>query len=237
MTPIYLSADNPRWTLKTEAELQAAIDDGLLGESRYLDAKEAPSSKGGNKETARDLASFAIDSGTLIIGIAEDKPNQTFTLAPQPLNGLAEKMEQIARSIPDPPLHILTTAISTDTDPSQGYLVVHIPASPVAPHMVDGRYYGRGDKTKYALPDPEVVRLHERRRIADQDALALLEHEIDNDPIPANHRRQAHLFLVAQPMAGRPDMLLDLVRGPKWHQKLTVFRDKALTPELRGRLV
>jgi hypothetical protein len=29
MTPIYLSADNPRWIPSTEADLQAAIDAGL----------------------------------------------------------------------------------------------------------------------------------------------------------------------------------------------------------------
>lgn len=232
MTPIFLSADNPRWTPKTEADLQAAIDDGLLGETHYLDAKEVPSSKGENKETARDLASFAIDSGTVIIGIAEDKPNRTFTLAPQPLDGLAEKIEQVARFNTDPPLHILTTEIPTDADTNRGYLIVHIPASPAAPHMVDGRYYGRGDKTKYVLPDPEVLRLHERRRNADRDALALLQHEIDNDPIPADQRSQAHLFLIAQPLAGRRDMLLDLIGGPRWNQNLAGFVDRAFTPEL-----
>ncbi|GAB3159738.1 hypothetical protein [Microbispora hainanensis] len=52
----------------------------------------------------------------------------------KPLNGLAEKMEQIARTIPDPPLTILTEAIPSDADPTRGYLVVHIPASPAAPH-------------------------------------------------------------------------------------------------------
>ena len=169
-TPIYLSADNPRWTPKTEADLQAVIDQGLLHETQYLDAKEVPSTKGDNKETAKDMASFAIDSGTLIIGIAEDKTNRTFSLAPQPLNGLPERIEQIARSIPDPPLNVITQEIPSEADPAQGYLIVHIPASPTAPHMVDGRYYGRGDKTTHRLTDPEVARLHERRRTADQNA-------------------------------------------------------------------
>ncbi|TDD64985.1 hypothetical protein E1293_40860 [Actinomadura darangshiensis] len=143
------------------------------------------------------MASFAIDGGTLIVGIAEDKDNRAFTLAPQPLKGMAEKMEQIARSIPDPPLNVITQEIESEADPTTGYLIIHIPASPAAPHMVDNRYWGRGDKTKYPLPDPEVVRLHERRRITDRDALALLQREIDADPIPADQRQQAHLFLVA----------------------------------------
>ncbi|MEU7863346.1 ATP-binding protein [Nonomuraea sp. NPDC049141] len=178
------------------------------------------------------MASFAIDSGTLIYGVAEDKVNRTFTLAPQPLNGLAEKLEQIGRStLIDPPLNILTEEIPSDADPTHGYLVVHIPASPAAPHMVDGRYYGRGDKTKYVLSDPEVVRLHESRRSADRDALALLQHEIDNDPIPADQRTLAHLFLIAQPVAGRRDMLLDMIGGARWNHNLAAFVDQAYTPD------
>jgi anti-anti-sigma factor len=105
MTPIYLSADTPRWVPRTEADLQAGIAQGLLCESHYLDLKEAPATRGDNKEAARDLVSFAVDSGTLIYGIAEDKVNRTFTLAPQPLNGLAEKIENIAlSSLVDPQL-------------------------------------------------------------------------------------------------------------------------------------
>ena len=139
MTSIYLSSDNPRWTPKTEADLQAAITGGLFEESHYLDLKKAPNSKGDNKELARDLSSFAVDGGTLIIGVQENKESRTFELAPQPLNGLPEKIEQVARTIPDPPLTILTQEISAAADDGTGYLVVHIPASPVAPHMVDNR--------------------------------------------------------------------------------------------------
>jgi predicted HTH transcriptional regulator len=180
------------------------LNEGLLEETQYLDAKEAPSNKGDNKEMARDMASFAIDSGTLIIGIAEDKTNRTFTLAPQPLKGLPEKIEQIARSIPGPPLNVITQEIRSEADPTKGYLIVHIPASPAAPHMVEGRYWGRGEKTKYRLTGPEVVRLHERRRSADQDALTLPQREIENDPIPSDQRKQAHLFLIAQPPSPSP---------------------------------
>ncbi|MFI6705378.1 helix-turn-helix domain-containing protein [Nonomuraea sp. NPDC050478] len=232
MTPIYLSAQHPRWTPTTETDLQEAIDGGLLEESHHLDLKEAVAAKADNREAARDMASFAIDSGTVIIGIAEDTTSGTFTRAPQPLKGLAEKMEQIAHSVCDPPLTILTEEIPSDADPTLGYLVIHIPASPAAPHMVDGKYRGRGDKTKIVMSDADVVRLHERRRSADRDALALLQHEIDEDPIPADQRHHAHLFLVAQPLAGRRDMLLDLTSGSEWNHKLTSLIDRAYTPGL-----
>ncbi|MBP2707363.1 ATP-binding protein [Microbispora sp. RL4-1S] len=236
MTPIYLTSENPRWTPKTEADLKRALEDGLIKESHHLDLKKIPDTKGDNRESAKDMASFAIDGGTLIMGVPEDKEKRTFFLEPKPLNGLAEKAEEIARSIPDPALTILTEEIPSDSDPTRGFLIVHIPASPVAPHMVDGKYYGRGDKTKYVLSDAEVTRLHERRRSADRTALDLLQHEIERDPISGEHRHQAHLFLVAQPLAGRGDMLMDLASGPNWNINLANFIERAYTPALNETL-
>ncbi|GAA2803053.1 hypothetical protein GCM10010441_29730 [Kitasatospora paracochleata] len=233
MIPIHLSTNHPRWTPETEEELQGAIDMGLLEESHYLDLKEALASKSDNRETARDLASFAIDGGTLIIGIAEDTASNVFSLAPQPLVGLPEKIEQIARNTPDPPLNVLTDSIPSTADPQAGYLIVHIPASPSAPHMVDGRYYGRGDKTKHRLADPEVLLLHERRRIAEKDALAMLQYEMERDPIPDGE--QAHFFFVAHPLAARRDMLKDLVSGD-WNLQMAHLIQKAYTPELNTQL-
>ncbi|MFI6039239.1 helix-turn-helix domain-containing protein [Streptomyces sp. NPDC051315] len=204
---------------KTEADLQAAVDGGLFEESHHLDLKKAPNSKGDNKELARDLSSFAVDGGTLIIGVQENKESRTFGLAPQPLNGLPEKIEQVARTIPDPPLNILTEEIRAAADDGTGYLIVHIPASPVAPHMVDNRYFGRGDKTKYQMGDAEVVALHARRRNTEADTLALLRTEMDEDPL-RDVGAQSHLFLVAQPTAGRRDMCLPITGAQDWNMRL-----------------
>ncbi|MFD4862484.1 AlbA family DNA-binding domain-containing protein [Streptomyces atratus] len=236
MTSIYLSSDNPRWMPKTEADLQAAVDGSLFEESHHLDLKKAPSSKGDNKELARDLSSFAVDGGTLIIGVQENKESRTFELAPQPLNGLPEKIEQVARTIPDPPLTILTEEISAAADDGTGYLIVHIPASPVAPHMVDNRYFGRADKTKYLMGDAEVVSLHARRRNTEADALALLHKEMDEDPL-ADVGAQSHLFLVAQPMAGRRHMCLPITGAQDWNMRLhTLIRRVQENQSLRAAL-
>ncbi|MFJ2723106.1 hypothetical protein [Streptomyces sp. NPDC087437] len=81
-------------------QVQAAVGGGLFEESHHLDLEKAPNSKGDNKELARDLSSFAVDGGTLIIGVRENKESRTFELAPQPLTGLPEKIEQVARTIP-----------------------------------------------------------------------------------------------------------------------------------------
>jgi hypothetical protein len=54
----------PYWYPQSEADIQRAIDDGLLSETHYLDCKrQVGASQGERKETARDLASFAIDGG------------------------------------------------------------------------------------------------------------------------------------------------------------------------------
>lgn len=64
----------------------------------------------------------------------------------------AGEVEQAARTTPDPPLAIPTEEISSAASDGTGYLIVRIPASPVAPHMVDNRYFGRGDKTPKSSP-------------------------------------------------------------------------------------
>lgn len=161
MNTVYLSNAHARVPLTTEPKLQAALEAGLLEESHYLDLKrEISTGKGPNRETARDLASFAIDGGTMIVGVEELGAGK-LQLSPQPLSGLPERLEQIAAMIPDPPLAIVSRFIVSQADATLGYVVVHVPASPSAPHMVDGRYLGRGDKTKTYLSDAEVLRLHQ----------------------------------------------------------------------------
>jgi len=209
MESIYVSPSSPRLTVETEADLDCAIAEGLLEETHYLDLKrELEPGKAKNKEHARDLASFAIDGGNLLVGLDEDKQRRTVALAPQPLDGLRERVESIARAIPDPPLPVIVRAIASTSDPTVGYLVVHVPPSPAAPHMVDNRYFGRGDTQKQYLSDAEVLRLHERRRVGEADALALLDREVARDPVPADVRQQAHLFLVAEPLTPRSEMFL-----------------------------
>src|SRR6266699_521463 len=152
-----LSDDVPSWVPRSEAELAMAAGQGVLEESHYLDVKrEITAGRNANKELARDIASFAVDGGLLIIGISEDVRANSLSLAPQPLAGLAERIEMVARTAADPPLAVLCSPIRSEQDPSLGYLVVRVPPSAMAPHMVDHRYLGRGDKTKLYLSDADV---------------------------------------------------------------------------------
>lgn len=231
MINLFLSPETPRWAPRTEGDLQAAIDNGLLEESHWLELKrEIEPGRAANRELARDLCSFAIDSGALLVGIEEIAGQ--LKLAPQLHAGLPERIEQVARTLPDPPLTVVSRIISSSDDPARGYVVVTVPPSGQAPHMVDHRYLGRGDKTKHYLSDAEVLRHHERRRAVETDVLALVDAEIVRDPIPAEQRKLAHLFLVAEPLPGRSSMLLDLVSGDSWQQRLIGVRDAGMQRDL-----
>ena len=163
----YLGPERPRWSPKNETEVREAVAQGWIAESHHIDVKrEIGDSRGDRRETARDLASFAIDGGALLIGVEEDKANRTFSLAPQPLDGLMEKLEQVAAFVVDPPLTIISEEIPSIDDSTSGYLLVHVPPSSSAPHMVGGQYFGRGERTRRQLSDAEILRLHARRRSA-----------------------------------------------------------------------
>ena len=155
MQSIYLSPDHPRWAPTMEQDLRLAVEEGLLTESHHLEAKrELEPGKATNREHARDLASFAVDGGAIVVGLEEIKTDGTFELASQPLDGLRERIGAIARTIPDPPLDVITEAIPSEADASRGHLVIHVPPSAVAPHMVDGRYLGRGTQGSGHSPTP-----------------------------------------------------------------------------------
>ncbi|MGL4744826.1 MAG: AlbA family DNA-binding domain-containing protein [Dermatophilaceae bacterium] len=231
MTEVFLSPEVPRWLPTTEQEIEEAASNGLLVETHYLDLKrEVSRGDGANKELARDLAQFAIDGGALLIGLDEqdDGPPR---LTPVELTGLPERVEQVAASRCDPPLHVACTAIWSSADPTRGYLLVAVPPSALAPHMVDGAYFGRGDTTKRRLSDPEVLRHHAARQQTDDRINALLDKYIRRDPIPEAEREQAHFSFVAAPMTPRHEMLLDAVTGDHWQANLNRFIDAARLPD------
>lgn len=146
---IYLGPQLARWYPRSVADVQRIIDDGSLRERHWLDVKvEIGSSESAKKDFAADLASFANDGGALLIGVREHKDDHTFSVENVGFDGLAERVDEIARSRCDPPLYVachpLMDAPDSDGHP-RGVLLVEVPPSPLAPHMTDGRFYGRGD--------------------------------------------------------------------------------------------
>jgi hypothetical protein len=228
------------WLPESEAEIQHAIDDGSLSETHYLDCKREVGLKGDRKETARDLASFAIYGGGVLIGVEEDKANRVFTLAPQPLAGLAERIENLAWSTIDSPLDVTPHEIESKRGGGLGYLLVEVRPSPFAPHMVDGAYYGRGEKTRIRLTDPQVRRYHAERQSVDGLISKFLDEEIARDPVPADVRRRSHLYLVAHPLTAPANVARTMLRRAddvrlreivqKAEARLKGFRDTNITP-------
>ena len=165
------------WPPLTESDIADALKAGDVAESNRLDFKALVGDNDrGRRETAKDMASFAIDGGALLIGISEDKSARSFHLAPVDLHDVVERIEQIAGNRVDPPLVVRPREIPAEQD-GFGYVWVDVPASPDAPHMVDGRYYGRGERTNRTLSDADVRRLHSKRRSTElnvHDALTAL---------------------------------------------------------------
>jgi len=116
-----------------------------------------PTTKGSNAELARDLASLAVDGGLLLIGVDEDDLGRAKDIVGTALAGLPERIDSIARSRVDPPLVVLSHPAIEDPDrPGVGRLLVEVPPSARAPHLVDHIYYGRGDGAKTRFFDVQV---------------------------------------------------------------------------------
>ena len=201
------------WVPRTETEIIEAISSSSLEESATFDAKRDLPSPKTNSEIAKDVAAMANDGGVLIYGIGEDEHQCPTKLNPIAIVGQAERVTQIVQiSIAEPP-RIKVLSIRTSTDPSKGYLVVVVPASERAPHMVivkgENRYYGRTATGNTPLGEGEVARLYERRRRFEIDRDELLEKEVKSAPLPPL-QGFAYLHLVARP-AFHDDGLLNRV--------------------------
>ncbi len=222
--PIYLGPALPRWQPRSIADVESVLSDGTLRERHWLDVKaEVGSSDGSKKELARDLCSFANDGGGLVIGVREDKPSQTLHLSPVELNGLSEQVDQVARSRCNPPLYVVCHPLAGPGQAdgrTMGVLLVEIPPSPSAPHMTDGRYYGRADTTRYVLQDVDVARLHAVRSARQLTASQVIASEMARDPVPVEARQSSHLYVVAQPLASPPDLLTPLIGLPSLRAKV-----------------
>lgn len=201
-----------RWMPDSERDLAEALQDGRTGESHTLEFKrELGRGKGANKELGRDLAQFAIDGGTLIIGV-DELDDGGLALTPVELDGLPERIDQVARSVVDPPLAVSITTLPS-TDAQRGYLFVTVPESPDAPHAVDGRFYGRGDRTKHVLTKMELEQVLRQRLAAQEDVEEHLADWVARDPVPDDTRAGAHLFVLARPSTARRGMLHDHLRS------------------------
>ena len=192
----------PVWNIRTEADLQEAIDNGLT-ETHYVDFKrELEDTKKANKDLAQDVAALAVDGGTLIIGVDEKGEGAPPRRTPVILAGLAERVIQVAGMRPDEGVPVRTFAVPSSDDPGRGYLFVRVFPSPRAPHMVDDKYYGRTDKTNRPLSDAEVERLIAQRLTQQKDMLAFTREALERLLFGAPDPAPPMMVLLAEPMGG-----------------------------------
>lgn len=148
--------------------------------------------------------------GVLIYGVHEDEHGRPTDLTPLPLSNLPERIEQIAQSgIHEPPTISIKTLVK-DQEANTGYLIVEVPKSPRAPHMVqlkgDYRFYGRGATGNRILTEDEVARLYRQRADWQHDAHQLLEDAIEASPFKPGDW-PGLLFLIASPIGADRDVL------------------------------
>jgi hypothetical protein len=208
-----------------EGQLRSMVARGLLDEGHAIELKrELPPGTAANKELAKDLAQFTIDGGVLVIGVDEGDKTTPPSLTPVDLAGLPERIEEVAANRIDPPLHVRVETIPAAGQPGKGYLLVIVPPTPSKIHMVDGRYWARGERTRYLLADAEVQRYHQLALQGQRDAADLLDAEVRRDPATAaGLRAHAHLFAIAQPVGARTDLLERVIGGAGskgWHDFL-----------------
>lgn len=201
--------------VRSETELQAMLDSGVIREGHALDVKREYGPKS-NPALATDMAAMALDGGCIVIGVDEVGAGK-MALSPVSLQGLKERVAQVASMGIDPPLIVQTNEVPSALDDGRGYLVVIVPQSPLAPHMVDGKYRGRADSTNRVLSDAEVVRLHATRKERRQEFSTRLAAEVDRDPMRETEDDSicSHLFVLLQPLADSGRLLLDAARGTK----------------------
>jgi hypothetical protein len=223
------------WIPTSEREILAAIAAGSLIETASFDAKVALPAKGRSKDIAVDVAAMANDGGTLLYGVGEDEDGRLTIPKPFSLAGARERVDQIVHTCISEPPAIEVYSVPTDDDPGLGYLVVGIPPSPRAPHVVkvggDNRYYGRGATDNMRLSEGDVARLYERRQRWELDSDDMLDEAIESAPIRP-HDDYGFLHLIARSVV--PDEeLLDKARGD---QHAAQFLDRlfsvALSPEV-----
>lgn len=209
------------WIPQTEADIVTAAQNDALTETMIFDAKREIPAK--NIETAKDVSAMANSAGgVLLYGLAEDAGRLT-VLHPIPIKGQRERIEQIVRTSVDEVPAFTVDAISTAKDPTSGYVVVVVPPSDRAPHMVivkgERRFYGRGESGNYTLSQAEVARLYERRQQSEFNLNPLLDRAIAASPVPEDEAF-SHLHVIASPVLRGDSILANAPAPNQQHRDL-----------------
>ena len=195
------------WMPSSAHELEDAITTGSVVESHQLEFKELADGGVIPNTVAKGVASLAIDGGVLVLGVGEDKSKGQWLTKPFALLGIRDRVDASLTTRISPVLRL--TYRPLDLGDGTGYLAIVVPQSLRAPHMVDGKYYQRTDSGCKVCSDEEVRRLWLRHLDRREDRRAMLELEVNREPVPFDQRRNARLFVVAQPVSADSRLLLE----------------------------
>lgn len=226
------------------SELVEAAGGGLLEESVWCELKEmatptGTAKKDANLEMARDLASLSVDGGLLIYGVRD----KDLEVVGCDTSGLADRISQVSVTRIHPPLSpTIQPVLAHPEDDNLAVLVVQVPPSPLAPHMVDGSYWGRSSNGKRKLDDAEVRRLLLQRDRGEDAFLSRLTGLEARDPlvdyIEGHPTGNGHIYLVAEPCAPvvrsdepqGPAALRQGIRSSGWHGTVPDCTYRAFDP-------
>lgn len=198
------------WIPKDEQDVMTVTQNGSLEETLTFEAKSEIPPK--NVDLAIEVSAMANTAGgVIVIGLKEDESGRPIIPSPIELKGQQERIESILRTLISEVPTFSISSFQSKSDTSKGYVVITVPPSERAPHMIikkgERRYYGRGEKINIILGESEVARLYERRNLTTLDLLPVLERQINAAPIK-DHRGFIHLHMIIKPIL-QDDLILE----------------------------
>lgn len=220
------------WIPKSAGDIERAAQEPLgVPETTSCDCKRELPAPHKNRDVAEDVAAMANEGGVLIYCIGEDQQRRATVLCPFILAGAKEKVDQIIQTgVAEPPYFILHLH-PLDADPDRGYMVIEVPMSPRAPHMVihsgDHRYYRRTPTGNMVMNQAEVEAMFQRRqdwgRRAADELEGSLRRPVGLLPSAVSADRDlATLRLVARPVALGRQLLSGYARPDSTDRPLLV---------------
>ena len=147
---------------KDYAGLKRIIEE-RLEETARLEFKRQLPEPGKNDDLARDLAAMANTGGGVIIyGIEQDDDGRARALRPFRVGDAAERVTLVARTLDEPLSLSYVYSIPDQAQQEASFLVVEVPRSERAPHLVKGTALGRTPKGNVPLTRRQVGELFAR---------------------------------------------------------------------------
>ena len=134
------------WLPQSAVDIERAVEAGLFRKTPPIDAKAEP---GSAKSVAIDVAATSTGGGVIVYGVREPdaKDGKRFVPSPIDLTGRRDWIDSIVKTSIDPVPYFEVLDFESTADADVGYLVVVVPKSDAAPHMMvsggDNRFYSR----------------------------------------------------------------------------------------------